>query len=57
MQKLKADKYAPHTPTVPILEKKYDARFANNEKYQAYKRSTSLLIPMPPSKEVTPKAS
>ncbi len=33
---------------IPTLEKKYQTRYKNNKKYQAYKKSTSLLIPFPP---------
>ena len=32
---------------IPLLEKKYDAKYANNQKYQKYKSQTSLLIPLP----------
>lgn len=34
---------------IPILEKRYDERFKNDENYQRYKKRTSLLIPLPKS--------
>jgi steroid 5-alpha reductase family enzyme len=33
---------------VPTLEKKYDQRYKDNEDYQQYKESTSLIVPLPP---------
>lgn len=33
---------------IPILEKSADQRWGNDPKYQAYKRRTSILVPMPP---------
>jgi steroid 5-alpha reductase family enzyme len=35
---------------IPLLEKKNDERWADNEKYYNYKESTSLLLPLPPHK-------
>ncbi len=35
---------------VPTLEKSYAVRYAKDRAYQDYKRRTSLLIPLPPSK-------
>lgn len=35
---------------VPTLEKKYDERYRKNTDYQAYKKRTSLIIPLPPKK-------
>lgn len=35
---------------IPLLEKKYDTRFANNLLYKKYKTRTSLLVPWPPGK-------
>lgn len=32
---------------VPPLEKRYDERFKDNEKYQEYKQRTNLLVPLP----------
>jgi len=32
---------------IPLLEKKYDKRYAENKKYQEYKKKTSILIPLP----------
>lgn len=32
---------------IPLLEKKYDAKYADNKKYQEYKKKTSVLIPLP----------
>ncbi len=32
---------------IPILEKRNDAKYANNQKYQEYKKNTSLLLPLP----------
>jgi steroid 5-alpha reductase family enzyme len=32
---------------IPTLEQKYDLRYKNSTKYQAYKKRTSLLIPLP----------
>eukprot|EP01134_Creolimax_fragrantissima_P005712 CFRG5712T1 len=34
---------------VPLLEKSADERWSNDEEYQRYKRSTSVLVPMPPA--------
>lgn len=34
---------------IPILEKSADKRWGNNKAYQAYKRRTSLLVPLPKS--------
>lgn len=34
---------------IPILEKAADRKYGNNEEYIFYKRSTSPLIPLPPS--------
>lgn len=33
---------------IPLLEKAADARWGDNPKYKAYKRRTSILIPLPP---------
>lgn len=33
---------------VPILEKSADKKWGDNKKYQAYKKHTSLLVPLPP---------
>lgn len=35
---------------VPILEKRYNERYKDNEEYQGYKRTTSLIIPLPKRK-------
>ncbi|MBN1263025.1 MAG: DUF1295 domain-containing protein [Candidatus Pacebacteria bacterium] len=35
---------------IPPLEKRYNSRYATNQKYQEYKRKTSLLIPLLPKK-------
>lgn len=35
---------------VPLLEKRYDKKYAGNKEYQEYKKSTSLLIPLFPKK-------
>jgi len=32
---------------IPTLEKKYNERYKDNQEYQAYKRRTNLLIPLP----------
>jgi len=32
---------------IPLLEKKYNEKYKNNQKYQEYKKRTSLLIPLP----------
>ncbi|HUV42868.1 MAG TPA: DUF1295 domain-containing protein [Patescibacteria group bacterium] len=32
---------------IPPLEKRYDKKFADNKKYQNYKKKTSILIPLP----------
>jgi steroid 5-alpha reductase family enzyme len=32
---------------IPPLEKRYDKKFADNKKYQDYKKKTSILIPLP----------
>ena len=32
---------------IPPLEKRYDSKYANNKKYQDYKKRTSILIPLP----------
>ncbi|MFC1727281.1 DUF1295 domain-containing protein [Patescibacteria group bacterium] len=31
---------------IPLLEKRYDSKYANNKKYQEYKKRTSILIPL-----------
>jgi len=33
---------------VPLLEKSADARWGRDKKYQQYKNSTSVIIPLPP---------
>jgi steroid 5-alpha reductase family enzyme len=33
---------------VPTLEKIYDQKYKDNEDYQRYKESTSLIFPLPP---------
>jgi len=33
---------------IPLLEKRYDKKYADNQSYQRYKKNTSLLIPLPP---------
>ncbi len=35
---------------IPMLEKKADRRWGNREDYQAYKKNTPVLIPVPPGK-------
>jgi steroid 5-alpha reductase family enzyme len=35
---------------VPILEARADEKWGGQEDYEAYKESTSVLVPMPPSK-------
>jgi len=32
---------------IPPLEKRYDSKYADNKKYQEYKKRTSILIPLP----------
>lgn len=32
---------------IPPLEKRYDSKYADNKKYQDYKKRTSVLIPLP----------
>ena len=32
---------------IPPLEKRYDSKYANNKKYQEYKKRTSIIIPLP----------
>lgn len=32
---------------IPPLEKRYDKKYADNKKYQEYKKRTSILIPLP----------
>ncbi|MBU1126855.1 DUF1295 domain-containing protein [Patescibacteria group bacterium] len=32
---------------MPSLERRYDKKYANNKKYQEYKKRTSILIPLP----------
>jgi steroid 5-alpha reductase family enzyme len=32
---------------IPPLEKRYDSKYADNQKYQEYKKKTSVLIPLP----------
>jgi steroid 5-alpha reductase family enzyme len=34
---------------IPPLEKRYDKKYADNEDYQEYKKSTSILVPLPTS--------
>jgi steroid 5-alpha reductase family enzyme len=36
---------------VPLLEKSADARYGGDPAYQAYKRGTSLFIPLPPKRD------
>ncbi|MBN1168892.1 DUF1295 domain-containing protein, partial [Candidatus Woesebacteria bacterium] len=36
---------------IPLLEKRYDEKYAVNEDYQNYKKATSLLIPLLPKKK------
>jgi steroid 5-alpha reductase family enzyme len=33
---------------IPTLEKKYQIRYKNDQKFIKYKKVTSLLIPLPP---------
>jgi len=33
---------------VPTIEKKYDHKYKDNQDYQRYKNSTSLIVPLPP---------
>lgn len=35
---------------IPLLEKRYDKKYADNNNYQKYKERTSILIPMPRKK-------
>mmetsp|Transcript_57400 Transcript_57400/g.138661 ORF Transcript_57400/g.138661 Transcript_57400/m.138661 type:complete len:231 (-) Transcript_57400:1277-1969(-) len=35
---------------VPLIEKKYDAKYAKNAEYQRYKSSTNLIVPWPPTR-------
>ncbi len=35
---------------VPLLEKAADAKYADQEEYEDYKRSTSIFVPLPPRK-------
>lgn len=39
---------------VPMLEKRSDEKWGGQEAYEAYKASTPILIPLPPSKEKSP---
>ncbi|MFC1789950.1 DUF1295 domain-containing protein [Patescibacteria group bacterium] len=32
---------------IPPLEKRYNSKYADNKKYQEYKKRTSILIPLP----------
>ncbi len=36
---------------IPLLEKSADAKWGKDKKYQAYKESTSILLPIPPNKK------